>query len=434
MIDFSLEWGEGWQVKRPSINHVRLKKDEIMKSYYQKIAFIIGFSLFLIPVVDAAVTHWQQDQWNEVFQPGGRIGYVDSNGNLKVRANSDTNAPWVAVAQKVKDFQLRDTRIAVRQSDGRLQVWDGSLHQMRGQVIDTDAAAYQLGVSRVGILHSDGTFLVASWGAPTPVAFNVRAFQVLPDRIGILGFDGSFWVQEGLSTEKFHKIADDVINFQMDQEWVAYLDRSDTTTRLMLGRGQIAGIKFVKQATNVEDFEMEVWQDDVEHNEHRVRLAYSDGTTVYSGIGHLEPMIMHKDFFNHFDNKPVPGMRAQKVHWSGGKIVSEESGAVNIDVISQDGELRVSVATGQAEDVRWNSEGAVLTLERNGHLRLCCDKRGGSDIITSVMIDGKVPPGRKPNFEISSQHPAFSRRPVAMPEEIAKETRVQAVVFVGELE
>jgi hypothetical protein len=60
--------------------------------------------------------------------------------------------------------------------------------------------------------------------------------------------------------------------------------------------------------------------------------------------------------------------------------------------------------------------------------------QGGSDIMTSAMIGDKVTPGRKPNFEISSQHPAFSRRPVAMPEEIAKDTRVKAVVFVGELE
>lgn len=413
---------------------------DIKHVLFSIIVFLMGVNLFPAAVLAAGAAPLQQKQWREAFQPGGRVGYVDTYGNLKVRAHTDPGAPWVTVAKNVKDFQLRDTRIAVCQNDGTLRFWDGPLDNMLWQVIDTEAAAYQLGVSRVGILHVDSTFLLTEWGAPVPIAIGVKAFQVLPDRIGILGFDGSFWVQEGLSTEKFHKIADNVLTFQMEQEWVAYVEAT-APHRLMLGHGQVAGMKFVEQAINVADFEMEVWVDAMNHNEHRVRLAYINGTGVYVGRGHLEPMIMHEGFFNRFDTKAVPGIRAKKVQWAGGKIVAEdEYGVVSIYMSSQDGALGAAIANGRKEDVRWNSEGAVLILESDRHLRLCCNKLSGGDSMASALsVEIEEPDSLfarigKSMVEISSQHPGFARRPVAMTEEAGRVTRIQPVVFFGKPE
>lgn len=382
-------------------------------------------SFFILVASAGAETLSLKSKDQEVFEPGGRIGYVDSAGNLKVRAKSN-NAAWITVAQQVQDFQLRDSRIAVRQTDGKLQIWDGSLDNMRGTVIDeVNVQAYQLGVSRIGILDKDNTLLVTDWGKPVPIATNVQAFQILADRVGVLGLDGSFWVQEGLTTEKFHKLAENVASFQMDKEWIAYTDqrKGRQASRLMLGRGQVAGMSFVEQATNVTDFELEVWPDPAKQHEHRVRLAYIKGGEVHSGGGHLEPVIMEKGFYNHFVSKRRAGMQAQKVHWAGGQLISEnESGVVNIDEISRDGEA-IPIATGRRQDLRWNAEGVFLLRAADGKL-----ERG--DRITSPIpakVD-EIVTAENTEFEISSKNPTFARRPISMPKKI--DAGIKALVFL----
>lgn len=412
----------------------------IQSIFYALTVILTGVSLLSGAILDASAAAPQLKQWREVFQPGGLIGYVDANGYLKVRAHADPVAPWITLAKNVKDFQLTDTRIAVRQNDGTLRIGDGPLDNMRWEVIDTEAAAYQLGVSRVGILHRDGTFLVTDWGTPIIVATGVRAFQVLPDRVGILGLDGSFWVQEGLSTEKFHKIADKTLAFQMDHEWIAYIQVTDSSTRLMLGRGQVAGMQFSEQAVNVTDFEMEVWVDASNRYEHRVRLAHVSGANIIAGSGHLERKIKDEGFYNHLDMKEVPGMQAKNVHWAGGRIIAEdEYGTVTVAEMSKDGTLGASIVTGKKEDIRWNSEGAVLVRQSDRHL-LFHPKPVDGESEASVLVIGMEGPDSRlaqtgeVQIELSSRRPTFVRRPMTMKEEIGSAAVVQSVDFPGKIE
>lgn len=148
---------------------------------------------------------------------GGRVGYVDDNGDLQVRMSENPNASWKKVATGVKSFQLLDWRLAVLRADNNrtLLLGEGELENKLTPVA-TNVCAYQLTLTRVGILQCDGMLLVKEWGFDAkPVAQGVKSFQVLSDRVGVLGFDGVLWVQEGGSivASDFREIANDVVRF-----------------------------------------------------------------------------------------------------------------------------------------------------------------------------------------------------------------------------
>src|SRR5262249_33862873 len=184
---------------------------------------------------------WRQN-WQESPQWGGRLGYLDNQGTLRVRMRFDPERPWLIVAKDVKDFQLMDWRLGVLKNDGTLlMIENGALNQPL-RTVDVGVEAVQMTATKVGILRANGEFRVKEAGLRGPVTFatGVKAFQVTSDyRTGILGSDNSFWLAQGAMTSAvrgaFQKIADDVESFQLEREWVAYTQRG----RLFVAKAEL---------------------------------------------------------------------------------------------------------------------------------------------------------------------------------------------------
>src|SRR5438874_3456954 len=70
---------------------------------------------------------WKQG-WVESPQWGGRLGYINGQGDLKVRLRSGPADSWVTVARQVRSFQLLDWSLAVLGNDRTLFAAEGALH------------------------------------------------------------------------------------------------------------------------------------------------------------------------------------------------------------------------------------------------------------------------------------------------------------------
>ncbi len=208
---------------------------------------------------------WRQT-WAETPHWGGRLGYIDARGDLKVRLRYDPEGEWVVVARQVSSFQLLDWSLAALRADGALFTSEGALNTPLEPVAE-NVCAYQKTLTRLGVLQCDGTLLVKeSPSLPLrAVAGGVQAFQILDDRAAFRGVDGSLWAQEAGVVERFHKLADHVSSFQLEKGWIAYVEAqgeaASGATRLMAVEGSLlegAPVLAREVARDVSDFEMEV--------------------------------------------------------------------------------------------------------------------------------------------------------------------------------
>ena len=243
---------------------------------------------------------WKQG-WTEVPQWGGRLAFVDLRGDLKVRLRSDPEGTWIVVARQVRSFQLLDWSLVVLSEDGSLLDIEGALNAPP-QAVAENVCAYQKTLTRLGILKCDGTLLVKEIPSlpPRPVAAGVEAFHLLEDRAAFRGTDGSLWVQDGGVVGDFHKIAEAVASFQIEQGWLAYLEAgaapgaSGSPGRLMMVEGSLllgTPVAPREVARGVSDFEMEVGVDSSVSFEKTLRLAVLTNEGVLRlGVGRTLPI------------------------------------------------------------------------------------------------------------------------------------------------
>lgn len=310
--------------------------------------------------------------WRESPQWGGRMGYVDQNGNLRVTLRYDPSTPWVIVAKGVKDFQLLDWRLTVLKEDGRLLFSEGELNSPFRE-IDKDVTAFQMTLTRVGSLHADGTLVVKEEGFQArTVAKGVQSFQITFDgHFGVLGFDGSLYLQHGttVTPESASLLAKDVTAFQIEREWVSYVQRAGSGNRLLVGKEQSDDPfhkvgPFEEVATNVDDFEaqVEVAFAGPEMRNSRLHVAALNNgqLKLYDGT---KPALTEKA-------APNPGHALAKVSWSGAQLAClGTKGELSVSSIDEDGP-REFQQLGKVADYRISGQGAALVALDGGSLKL----------------------------------------------------------------
>jgi hypothetical protein len=348
---------------------------------------------------------------------GSRIGYVDANGNLRVK--EATSSDWMTLASQVADVQLAPDRIAVLKSDRTLWLGEQELTNPLTKV-DDRVAAFQLTANLLGILREDGTYLVKEGASePRVAAYGVKAFHLLKLMMAILGFDGTLWLQYGGGIEGFHKIAAGVGRFQLEEEWLAYTQDG----RLMLGYIW-DGFNFKEVAQNVADFEMEVAGNFDPAYPTRVHLAVLDGAgTVQWGTGDTPQLSL----------SAVAAPMTRRIAWSAGRLALHGvDGRLRVTGLASAQALRPLQELGRVEAFRLGAEGTLLVLppeaETRGSLLLMeapatpYPPTQAGDIIPSGDFDPSRAEqlttnlrgiGGPPVFGLSSRVPAFTKRPVA---------------------
>lgn len=220
--------------------------------------------LAAVPFEGDPLFQWKQD-WVETPHWGGRLGFIDARGDLKVRLRYERDGTWVVVARHVSSFQLLDWSLAVLRADGTLLTAEGALNAPLEPVAE-NVCAYQKTLTRLGVLQCDGTLLVkeSPGSRLRAVAAGVDAFQILDDRAAFRGADGSLWAQEAGVVDRFHRLAERVTSFQLERGWIGYVEAPALTgepSRLMLVEGSLLqGVPSLPRevARGVSDFEMEV--------------------------------------------------------------------------------------------------------------------------------------------------------------------------------
>jgi hypothetical protein len=406
----------------------------VKSSYAAVLAVLIAASAFAGEIAAPVSTRdpasdWRAD-WTETPQWGGRLGFVDSRGDLKVRLRSAPEGEWVVVARRVRSFQLLDWSLAVLDQDATLFTAEGALNAPLTQVAE-NVCAYQKTLTRVGILQCDGTLLVReSVGLPVrAVAAGVEAFQLLDDRAAFRGADGSLWVQEGGVVGNFHKVADAVTAFQLERGWIAYLegrtpDSKGTASRLMMAEGPLGlGSKVVwrEVARDVGDFEMEIAVDSGAQFERTLRLAVltNDGV-LRLGAGRALPVALKE-----FDRGAICGLA-----WSAGRLAYVDARGLKVAHLGAGNwPDRLDTFEGPVSSFRLTVEGTVLYEDERGRGRLF-DWRPASgaqdsptaglesapslqvfDASAELAVDASAEIAG-PGVESSSIRPHFLRRPV----------------------
>lgn len=290
-----------------------------------------------------------RSQWIEVPQWGGRVGYIDDEGRLKVTLRYDVDAPWVVVAEDVADFQLLDWRLGVLKTDGTLWINQGKLNEPLRQ-LDSDVAAFQLTLTRTGILGRDGTLRIYEWGyKPYAVAHNVAASQTTSDgRVGFIDGTGDLWVQEGgaVRPDAFQKVASEVDAFQFEREWLVTRSRGELRCSKD-GRG--AQREFVTIAKDVADFEAQV-EVEMRTFGSRLHVAAADrsGRLLY-GEGDRAALTL----------EPQVGVEASSVHWAGGLLAISTAAGTTLATVTAGGQVQVESKLSERA-VTMNAEGALL--------------------------------------------------------------------------
>jgi hypothetical protein len=382
------------------------------------------------PTLDPALLDYAEaPQW------GGRLGYLDGSGTLKVRMRHDPGAPWVTVANRVKAFQLLDWRLAILQEDGTLRVQEGKL-SAPFTVVAHDVVAFQLTLTRVGFLQQDGAFRVQAWGGgTTTTAHDVRAFQVTDDRVGVLHRDGSLWLTDAAGLGELQRVAEDVRTFQLEREYVGYVTGADA--RLLVAKAEGAERpRVVEQARGVRDFELDVI---VRFGQTftsglRVAVVTADGRV---GLGQHEAGALPVALAD----LGLEGAGGARVAWAAGALaVSDHDGGLWLTRLAPDGPLAPAqrVAEG-ARAARLNPEGTLVV--DHGHelavMSFHAEDLRAAALAADVTGPGAAAPGARAalpggvlpqerlaadarrardgaaTFEISSLRPPHARRPVA---------------------
>lgn len=405
-----------------------------------------------LPMRLKAGADWRAN-WIEAVQWGGRMGYIDSDGRLQVTLRYDTRTPWVTLAEDVQDFQLLDWRVAVLKTDGSLWIAQGELNAPLRK-IDTDVAAFQLTLTRTGILRRDGTFRIYEWGfEPYTVAENVRAFQTTFDRkTAIVDQAGALWVHEGgvVSGESFQKVADHVEAFQLERDWVAYTEDG----HLMVAKGSLEHpLKFARVADGVTDFEGEVSVTFGGDFDSELHLAAVNAGGQLAFTQGAQPAQLKSAL------KSQGGSPVRSVQWAGGGLaVTGRDGSVQLTRRTSDG-LDEFKALPAADGFCFNAEGAVL--QRVGTKLMQTEPLRPRDTATrplregesltavplKSMEGGELPKAAPLNVDestalvnengigpmaLSSMRPAHTRRPVSLPASVGKQ--MGALVFAANID
>ncbi|HTD51676.1 MAG TPA: hypothetical protein VK780_01505, partial [Thermoanaerobaculia bacterium] len=374
---------------------------------------------------------WKQG-WVESPQWGGRLGYIDRQGDLKVRLRSAAAGSWVTVARHVRSFQLLDWSLAVLGGDGRLLIAEGALEAPLDPVSE-NVCAFQKTLTRLGILQCDGTLLVkeSPGSQPRAVATGIEAFQILDDRVALRGADGSLWVQEGGVAANFHKLADRVSSFQLERGWIAYLEPpaanggKAAAARLMIAEGSLflgSAVTPREVARDVMDFEMEVRVDADASFQKTLYLAVLSREGVLKiGVGASLPAELKE-----FDRGPFCSLG-----WAGGRLAYLGAAGLKVAHFGAGGwPESLDSLPGTISSFRMTPEGTLLFDGVQGSSNLVDWRPATEDSVpaaqtgedgksTSLVMDASAElaadaaSGDAPAaVESSSVRPHFMRRPV----------------------
>jgi len=302
-----------------------------------------------------ATDDWREG-WSEAPYWGGRIGYIDQAGNLRVQLRYAHEPRFVVVTEDVRDFQLLDRRLAVVKTDGSLWLNEGSLDEPLRKIAD-DVEVFQLTLNGLGMLGTDGTLQVKRSGfAPQSVARGVKAFQLEGLRTAVLGLDGSLWLQHGPPSAQASHVADGVASVQLERDWVAY-ESADGT--LMLGQWEPrAGLpQFVEQASGWTDYEMEASIVEIGAPSRMHLAGVSRDGMLFVGEGAEAPLRL----------SPTGKSSVRSVRWAGNMLATQSrDGTIAIASLTPNTtELAWLEAVAQADAFDLNVEGSLL-VERAG--------------------------------------------------------------------
>lgn len=355
-----------------------------------------------------------REHWRETSRWGGRLGYIDRWGQLKVRLVDEDRPEWVVLARNVRDFQLLDTAVAVLLDDGRLLLGQGHLNAPLRPVAD-NIATFQLTLLGLGMITTDGVFKMTDGGLdPFTVAHGIKAFHMSPEGVAVLGMDDSFWVYHGTGVPiGFRKVADKVKHFQMEREWIAYVDEHDA---LMLAKATRPdeSLTFRPVADDVRDFEMELAVDLRGGLAARLRLA----AVKSSGSVHVGTT----DAPDAMAFEPLPDMKgAERVQWAGGRLIARgQDGVREARWNLEEGPGPVAqIVTGDTFAL-FNAEGYALVRRDGGELVMSTDgapgmplrRQDGPPALALNMAEDRT---QDAPVRLSSIRPEHARRPAVAP-------------------
>ncbi len=313
---------------------------------------------------------WQKD-WHERQRWGGRVGYIDKNNNLKARLTEGDSAQWVTVAKGIKDFQLLDNRVAILQKNGALLLSEGVLKNSF-RLVSNSVEKFQLTNTRIGMLSTNGIFSVKEVGfKPELVASGINAFHIIANRSALLDEAGTLWAQQGGTVGRYIAIASKVRDFQLERDWLIYLDES---ANLMATRGVInKDLKFNKIGESVDIFESEAYVvADATQPTYRLRIAAVD-KSGYLSYGDSENS-------NFKLQKIANSGLAKKINWNAGRLaVISPTGEVSVADTDGAGQLNSFSWKGVFDEFHQGSED--LSLHRIGTSLFL---RRGSETLTAA--------------------------------------------------
>jgi hypothetical protein len=383
--------------------------------------------------------------WSEAPYWGGRSGYVDGQGVLRVKLHyvpdGSPGAAWVVVAKDVADFQLMDWRIAVRKTDGSLWFASGPLSEPLVK-IDDQVAAYQMTLINIGTLSTRGAFRVSEGGRARTVANGVKAFHMQHSgRMGVLGNDGGLWLFEGgrPQGDAFRPVAADVKSFQLEREWVSYIEEGPQS-RLMVAKSESLWRElpsFVPVARGVVDFEGELSVETRDGFPSRLHLAAVTqvGTLIYG-----EAADPAKFVISAVGGSTGSGVR--EVRWAGNQLAVLDQGKnLSIAAMTGDCQLQKFQNYGHAEGFRLTPERALMLartrnevalvgprmVEEPGQAGAAKTDEEGHPLGKNMRVEGLETNVRNlihsktkekvfvAYFELSSIRPGFQRRAMTAP-------------------
>ncbi len=305
---------------------------------------------------------WRQG-WHEAPYWGGRIGYVDHLGNLRVRLLTvepgADNADWVIVAKDVLDFQLMDWYVAVRKRDRTLWYARGPLNTPL-VLVGKSVEAYQLTELGLGMLNERGELSVFTGVAyPRPMAAHVQAFQLTHHgRLGLLDQSGTLWLSDAPSWPggSFIAVRGNVQSFQLEREWVVVLDRDPARQLLVAKLEQVGqGADFAPVARGASLYHAELKLNDLSTpSALRVAVVTADQGLLVGETTQPPAVSWH-----------VLKRRPRDIEWVRGKLAEvDDQGNLDItDVEAADQSGTRSTRIGTVRNFSINQEG-WLAVER----------------------------------------------------------------------
>lgn len=290
-----------------------------------------------------------REQWVEAPAWGGRIGYVDVNGNLfaSVTLPDNSRSKWVLLETDVADFQIMDWRIAVLKSNGKLMFAEGPLSSMLKD-IDSNVSTFQMALTRLGYTKDDGRLFVKEHGfLPRLIATHIASYHIGFDKVGVLTNAKDLYVNVGGHIGSFMKIARNVDAFQLEREWIGIIQAKT----LKIGKWGMSAEKFIGVGDGVSDFELEVSVDIASQGKSRLHVAAVDASGRVSVGESAEPTVaMH-----------VIHTGAKQAHWSGRQLLIQEiDGATKASMLLDDASQGVEHDLGKPMFISANQEGAIL--------------------------------------------------------------------------